>query len=174
MQKLPRQFFERDTVIVAKELLGKILVCGDKKAIITETEAYIGYKDDESCHAHNKRTNRVEVLWGEAGFSYVYLIYGMYFCFNIVTEQSGYPAAVLLRGAKIIDTENLLLDGPGKLCRYLKINKEHNKIDLVTSDNITVIDSEITPKFEATKRIGISKSKEKLWRFVVNKNQLIT
>ena len=119
MKRLDRKFFNRNTVLVAKELLGKFLVrrIGKKiiKARIIETEAYCGTKD-LACHASKGLTERTKVMFGPAGFSYVYMIYGMYHCLNIVTEKEGNPSAVLIRA---LDCENC--DGPGKLCRELKI-----------------------------------------------------
>ncbi|MBX4190313.1 DNA-3-methyladenine glycosylase, partial [Candidatus Parcubacteria bacterium] len=118
MKKLDRQFFEQKTLKVARELLGKYLVrrIGNKviAAKITETEAYCG-PNDKACHASKGRTSRTEVMFGKAGHAYVYLIYGMYHCLNIVTEKENYPAAVLIRGIGSIN-------GPGKLCRELKID----------------------------------------------------
>lgn len=93
MSRLKRHFFEQSTLIVAKELLGKVLIFNNYQGLITETEAYIG-EDDPACHAAKGRTNRTEIMYGKAGYSYVYLIYGMYYCLNIVTEAQDFPAAV--------------------------------------------------------------------------------
>src|SRR3989344_7227500 len=116
--KLNREFFNRNTVVVARELLGKYLVrkIGSKivRAKITETEAYCGPRD-LACHASRGMTPRTKVMFGPPGRAYIYLIYGMYHCLNIVTEKEGYPAAVLIRGCE-------LADGPGKTCRDLKID----------------------------------------------------
>src|SRR5680860_206224 len=102
---LPRVFFERPTLKVAKELLGKVLIkqvpTGIIRTKIVDTEAYVGPKD-KACHASKGRTKRTEIMFGQAGFTYVYLIYGMYHCLNIVTEQEEYPAAVLIRGLEIL------------------------------------------------------------------------
>ncbi|HJD56309.1 MAG TPA: DNA-3-methyladenine glycosylase [Rickettsia endosymbiont of Pyrocoelia pectoralis] len=95
---LPREFFARDTNIVSQELIGKVLYFQGKTAIITETESYIG-QDDPACHAARGRTKRTDIMFGLAGYSYVYLIYGMYYCLNFVTETEGFPAATLIRGA---------------------------------------------------------------------------
>ncbi len=123
MKKLSREFYNRPTLKVAKELLGKILVrkipsagSGQAakiiRAMITETEAYCGPKDLAS-HASKGRTKRTEIMFGPPGFVYVYLIYGMYHCLNIVTEAENYPAAVLIRA---VDADGV--NGPGKLCRF--------------------------------------------------------
>ncbi|MFW9952343.1 MAG: DNA-3-methyladenine glycosylase [Candidatus Thorarchaeota archaeon] len=168
MEILNRNFFERDTLVVAKELLGKKLIFKDKQCIITETEAYIGM-NDPACHAAVGKTKRNEVMFGNAGFSYVYLIYGMYHCLNFVTEKKEFPAAVLIRGAKVIDnnSQEIDLNGPGKLCRFLNITKEENNIDIVKSDYFYLTETGLKPKYKITPRVGISKGKDKLWRFVV-------
>ena len=101
---LNREFFEQSTQKVAQQLLGAQLTFGKKTGIITETEAYIG-QDDPACHAARGLTPRTKIMYGPAGYSYVYLIYGMYYCFNIVTQQTGFPAAVLIRGLKTLDDQ---------------------------------------------------------------------
>lgn len=166
---LNRDFFEKPTLSVAKNLLGKILLFKNFKGIITETEAYIGM-NDEACHASVGRTKRTEVMFGKAGFSYVYLIYGMYHCFNIVTEKEGFPAAVLIRGLKLLDNSKATLDGPGKLCKTLGINKVFNNIDLIYNKQFTVLNSKLKVNFITTPRVGIKKATEKLWRFLVIEN----
>jgi len=129
--RLKKKFFNRNTVVVARELLGKFLVrrIGNKliRAGITETEAYCGIRD-LACHASKGLTKRTKVMFGPAGFSYVYMIYGMYHCLNIVTEKEGNPSAVLIRA---VGYENC--DGPGKLCRELRIDKKLNEIDITKS-----------------------------------------
>jgi len=166
--RLTREFFNRDTVIVARELLGKCLVrkIDGKivKAMITETEAYRG-PEDKACHASRGMTPRTKVMFGPPGHAYVYLIYGMYHCLNIVTEEEGYPAAVLIRGI-----ENW--DGPGKLCRELKIDRSLNAIDICASDELWVEDAPAFPKnkIKTSKRIGVDYAGEwrrKPWRFYI-------
>ncbi|EKD64189.1 MAG: 3-methyladenine DNA glycosylase, partial [uncultured bacterium] len=93
--RLSRDFFERNTLDVARELLGKFMVFNGKVGRITEVEAYIG-QDDPACHAARGMTPRNRVMFGQGGFSYVYFIYGMYHCLNFVTEREGFPAAVLI------------------------------------------------------------------------------
>lgn len=167
MNKLQQKFFEQPTLIVAQELLGKVLVFNNHQGLITETEAYIG-EDDPACHAAKGRTKRTEVMYGSAGYSYVYLIYGMYYCLNIVTEKQDFPAAVLIRGV-ILDFNNKFIEinGPGKLCKYFDINKEHNKINIVNSDYFYVENPKKNINFTyiQTPRIGIKVGLEKLWRF---------
>ena len=163
---LSRDFFARPTLIVAQQLLGKIMVFGSTAGLITETEAYIG-QDDPACHAARGKTPRNAVMFGEAGISYVYFIYGMYHCLNFVTEEEGMPAAVLIRSLMLVQPSPLELKGPGKLCRHLGITRDHNGIDITQSKTFYVKDSPLSPAFEATPRIGIKKGQEKLWRFVV-------
>jgi DNA-3-methyladenine glycosylase len=165
--RLNRNFFNRPTLEVAKELIGKILYFNGHSVIITETEAY-HIQDDPACHAARGKTPRTEVMFGQAGFSYVYFIYGMHYCLNIVTEPENIAAAVLIRGAELIGDEKADLIGPGKLCKFLGVNKNHNKIDLCLSDDFYVSDQVLILLYIATPRIGISKGQDKLWRFVAN------
>ncbi len=167
--RVNRQFFNRNTVLVAKELLGKILVrkIGNKiiRSRITETEAYCGPKD-LACHASKGLTERTKVMFGPPGHSYIYMIYGMYHCLNIVTEKEGFPSAVLIRATNL---ENC--GGPGKLCRELKIDRKLNGKDLISSREIWIEDGGelIRPsEIKRSKRIGVEyagKWKDKLWRF---------
>lgn len=200
--KLPRSFFKQKTLKVARELLGCFLIrqtarpqcCakrsgrGNKKIIarIIETEAYCGEKDLAS-HASQGRTKRTEVMFGPAGHAYIYLIYGMYYCFNIVTEKVDYPAAVLIRGVEI---NNQKIIGPGRVCRELKINKELNGVDLIKSNKLYITnrvgdDSRLPsrlrskfggqvnrryPRIKKLPRVGVDYAREykdKLWRFVL-------
>src|SRR5919201_3002102 len=116
---LPREYFNRSTIQVAKSLLGKYLVRETKRGIeagrIVEVEAYVGPKD-LACHASKGRTKRTEVMFGVPGVAYVYMIYGMYHCFNVVTEREGFPAAVLIRGVEIEGNGLPLISGPGRVC----------------------------------------------------------
>jgi len=164
--KLTRSFFNQPTLDVAKSLLGKQLVFNHFCGIITETEAYIG-KDDPACHAAKGKTKRTEVMFGQAGYAYVYFIYGMYHCLNIVTEEEGFPAAVLIRGLLLTSPKSFHLDGPGKLCRELDITKAHNRLDLIHSPSFYLEETHLSPVFDSTPRIGITMGKEKLWRFVI-------
>ena len=167
MTKLPNTFFERHVVEVAQELLGKLLVFQQYCGIIVETEAYRGV-DDEASHAFRGPTNRSKIMFEAAGVSYVYLIYGMYHCLNIVAEDEGQPGAVLIRGVKLLSPTNILLNGPGKVCRALGISLIHNGLNLNTSDVLYILEQPPAAKqFIATKRIGINKAADKLWRFVL-------
>ena len=165
MRRLPLSFFNRPTITVAQELLGKEIVFKGQTAVITETEAYIG-ENDPACHAARGKTKRTAVMYGRAGFSYVYLIYGMYYCLNFVTQEEGFPAAVLIRAVRIKGIPDKKLDGPGKLCRFLGITKEYNGVDLLRSDEFFVSDTGLSLPFIATPRIGISSGQDKEWRFL--------
>ncbi|NRB10238.1 MAG: DNA-3-methyladenine glycosylase [Rickettsiaceae bacterium] len=166
-QGLSREFFSRNTVDVARDLLGKKLIFGSFTGIITETEAYRG-NDDPASHAYKRATPRSKIMFGLAGFTYVYLIYGMYHCLNITTENENQPGAVLIRGLQIYTPNNKLLDGPGKICRQLAINKDHNNIDVTSNNDFYFTDSNNRVDFQATPRIGISNGQDKLWRFIIN------
>ncbi len=170
MERLTRTFFERPTVQVARELLGAELVVASKgRGIITETEAYVG-QNDPACHAARGRTKRTEVMFGPAGYSYIYLIYGMYYCLNVVTEAEGFPAAVLLRGVLVEAVEEKQTNGPGKLCRHFGLSKAQNNMDMTTPDAPLFFRADparTLPEHHATPRIGIRQGKEQLWRFVM-------
>jgi DNA-3-methyladenine glycosylase len=129
-QILDRLYFSRSTLVVARSLVGKYLVRENGKRTIAgkivEVEAYIG-PQDKACHASKGRTARTDVLFGPPGVSYVYLIYGMYHCLNVVTEPADFPAAVLIRA---VEVNGVLIDGPGRLCRALDIDRSLNRLDM--------------------------------------------
>jgi len=161
--RLGYNFFVRNSVEVARDLIGKKFIFGNKTGIILETESYRGL-DDPASHAYRGPTKRTQIMFEEPGRIYVYLIYGMYHCINIVTEEKGTPSAVLLRGLEI---DNLYLNGPGKICRYLNIDRSFNGIDLLTHEQFYVEDNPIfVPDIAITPRIGISKNKDAPWRFI--------
>ncbi len=185
MKILNHKFYSRNTLAVARELLGCFLVREHRgkiiRAMITETEAYHG-EDDLACHASRGRTSRTEVMYGEPGHAYVYLIYGMHHCLNIVTEKKDFPAAVLIRGIKIISSspargeeleERRELDGPGKLCKFLYIDRKLNKWDLTKGKKLWLEprDPKIKlPKIQKSRRVGIDYAqhcREYLWRFSI-------
>lgn len=170
---LGRKFFNRSTLRVAKELLGKKIVRlyrGKRiEGIITETEAYRG-PEDKASHASRGRTERTRVMFGEAGTIYVYLIYGMYCCLNIVTEKKDYPAAVLIRG---LEWKEKIIDGPGKVCRYLRIDRKLNEKSLSKNSGLWIENGiYVSPKniFRAP-RIGVEYAgpiwSKKPWRFCI-------
>lgn len=175
--KLPGDFYNQSTIKVAQELLGKFLVRqyhGKKiSGMICETEAYVGFKDKAS-HASRGRTRRTEIMFGPAGYAYVYLIYGMYYCLNVVTARVGYPAAVLIRAVEPYAgaIKFGVASGPGKLCRYFKIDKKLNGVDL-TGHVLWIEDQGVLIKKSAIKRgqrIGVDYAgeyKKKLWRYYV-------
>jgi DNA-3-methyladenine glycosylase len=190
--KIPRSFYEQNTLDVARQLLGKYLVRehSDGLAIgrIVETEAYIG-PDDKACHASRGRTPRTEVMFGQAGHAYVYLIYGFHYMLNIVTEAIDLPAAVLVRAVEPSEgialmqsrrgTQQLrgLASGPGKLCQAFAIDRKLNGGDLC-GDVIYLEDrGEPVPKVMTTARIGVEyagKWKRKPWRFLVRDSEFVS
>lgn len=143
INRLSQSFYARDTHAVAKDLLGKILVRRWRNTLlmarITELESYVG-ENDAACHASKGLTPRTAVMFGEAGRAYVYLIYGMYHCLNIVTEAKGFPAAVLIRGAQPICNVTLATHGPGRLTRALHITRALNGEDLTSSAKLWAAD----------------------------------
>jgi DNA-3-methyladenine glycosylase len=165
MKKLKKSFYEQPTLTVAEQLLGKVLVFKHYRGIITETEAYLGF-DDPASHAFRGISPRTKVMFGAAGISYVYLIYGMYHCLNVVTENEGFPAEVLIRGLKLLDKTGLHLDGPGKICRHLGITKAHNELNLTNNNEFYIGCIQKTLPFSQTPRIGIKVGTEMPWRFL--------
>jgi DNA-3-methyladenine glycosylase len=138
-----------------------------------ETEAYRG-DDDPASHAYKGQTKRTSLMFGAAGYTYVYLIYGMYHCLNITCEQVGKPAAVLIRGVKLIKPMAKILDGPGKICRELKIDMSYNglnlgSVNLIKGNNFYITEQKIAHELviKHTPRIGIKKGLEHLWRYVM-------
>lgn len=164
--RLKSIFFDRETVLVAKQLLGKTLVRrfadgAVNRYRITETEAYCGV-EDKACHASKGRTSRTEVMFGPGGKVYVYLIYGQYWLLNFVTEDEYNASAVLIRGLEGFD-------GPGKLGRELQLDKSFYGDDLESSDRLWIEDAPDVVNFESSPRIGIQYAGEpwvsKPWRF---------
>ncbi|CEI84957.1 DNA-3-methyladenine glycosylase [Ehrlichia minasensis] len=167
---LKKSFYAQQSLDVAEQLLGKKLLFNKYQGIITETEAYIG-QDDPAAHSSHGYTKRTAVMFGDPGFSYVYFIYGMYYCLNVVTEPKSFPAAVLIRGIVLLldDQPNIIINGPGKLCKVLHITKEHNNIDMTQNYNFCICNTGINIyNYICTPRIGVSRGKEKFWRFVVS------
>lgn len=150
--RLTQDFYGRGVVDVARDLLGKQLVFQANKGLITEVEAYGG------------PTPRSAIMFGPPGFSYVYFIYGMYHCLNVVCEEQGQGAAVLIRGVRLGD---VYLDGPGKICRHLGITRDHNGLNMLTDQTLYITEGKPVSKILATPRIGISRAQDRLWRFVV-------
>lgn len=168
---IPASFYARPTLQVARSLLGKYLVretaSGLQAGRIIEVEAYVGPQDRAS-HASRGRTKRTDVMFGQPGLAYVYLIYGMYHCLNVVTERSDYPAAVLIRA---IEYEAGLIDGPGRVCRLFGIDRRLNCHDLTSGKDLWIEDrgERISrTQIGALPRIGVDYAgpwAAKPWRF---------
>ena len=183
MTILPREFYSRDTVKVAENLLGKKVIRKigrqEMSGIITETEAY-RYKDDPASHAFRKITKRNKIMFENVGLAYVYFTYGIHFCFNVVAKNSKFAAgAVLIRAIKPekgitimqenrgnIDLKNLS-NGPAKLTQALAITKEHYGIDLTKNLKLHISEGIKPKKICASPRIGIKKATDKLWNFKI-------
>lgn len=183
VKPLPRRFYNRPTLTVARELIGARLVRildGVKLAgIITEAEAYIG-EEDLACHAKAGLTPRTAPMYGSPGHAYVYFTYGNHWMLNAVTEHEGFPAAVLIRAIKPIEGIEVMLErrngrdtlGPGKLCQAMGIAKAENRVDLTETTGGLWIEAGIkVPDSRVTKgpRVGLNNTPEpwlsKPWRF---------
>lgn len=188
---LPRAFYERETEIVAREMLGTVVECqtrdGIASGIIVETEAYLG-EHDLACHAAAGRTARTEPLYGPPGTSYVYFIYGMYWCLNAVTRAEGSPSAVLIRALEPlagialmrkrrprIGNDVDLTNGPGKLCTALGINGSMSSRSLQRKP-LVIREGKAIPdeKVEVTTRIGITRSADWPLRWIVKGNRYVS
>jgi DNA-3-methyladenine glycosylase len=189
-EPLPREFYARDTVDVAKELLGKLLIrVIDGRVlsgIIVETEAY---KDsiDEASHAYRGISKRNRVMFGEVGHAYVYFIYGNHYCLNAVARDSDSRAgAVLIRALEPVDGIEMMhrssryndrvASGPGRLTRALMIGKEHNGLDLTIRGSLYIAHYRdiSSDSISSTQRIGITKAKDRLWRFMIKGNRYVS
>ncbi|MFB5598046.1 MAG: DNA-3-methyladenine glycosylase [Nitrosopumilaceae archaeon] len=183
MTALPREFYKRDTVKVAKELLGKKIVrrIGGStiSGIITETEAY-RFDDDPASHAYRGITERNKAMFGQVGKAYVYFTYGMYYCVNAVARDPSFDAgAVLIRALepkqgieKMIRNRKTkkisnLTNGPAKLTQALKITKKQYGVDLTKRSEIYITEGIKKKKILASQRIGIKNGIEKLWNFKI-------
>lgn len=199
--KLSREFYNRDTILVAKELLGKVLVTKENDEIckgkIVEVEAYMG-PEDKAAHSYGgRRTKRVEVMYGEPGFAYVFIIYGLHYCMNTVTREKGVPQAVLIRalepvqGLDVMSNRRFkknydeltkkekinLTNGPSKLCAAMNIDKTLNAQDLC--GEIIYVEEEEKENFKigVSKRIGIDyaeEAKDFPWRFFIEDNVYVS
>ena len=194
MSILTADFYDRDTVTVARELLGKLLVrrLPDGEQLIcriTETEAYVG-SIDKACHAYGyKRTPRTQTMFSPPGTSYIYLIYGMYHCLNLVTEAEGEPCAVLIRGGQEVENVDIIaknrfgrkydeltssqrknfLNGPGKLCKGLALTRDQNGLSVLSQNSpLYLLDAPAAQHIHTGPRIGIDYAQEAVhfpWRF---------
>jgi DNA-3-methyladenine glycosylase len=174
---LGKKFFSQPTVDLAKALLGKYLCLGDLKGVIVETEAYL-YRNDPGCHASRGLTKRNAPMFGPAGHAYVYFIYGMYHCLNIVSGKEGEGEAVLIRALEPVQgikkmrrrrkTQKIenLCNGPGKLTQAFGITKKHNNVSLIDGP-LRVFDSRKRQEICTSTRIGLSAGKELPLRFFI-------
>ncbi len=192
--KLTREFYRREGGKVARELLGKVLVRRYDgrilKGRIVETEAYLGPEDRASHAWQNRRTERTETMFLQGGHLYIYLIYGMYNCLNIVASVEGIPHAVLIRAVEPVEGEEVmrelrscrgkyeLTNGPGKLCMAMGIERMENGLDLTTSSEMWIEDDGYTPQeIACARRVGIEYAgdyRERLWRYYIKKNPWIS
>ena len=179
-----QKFFSQPTIDLAKALLGKYLVYGNLKGKIVETEAYL-YRDDPGCHAHRGPTVRNAPMFGPAGHIYVYFIYGMYYCLNIVSGKTGEGEAVLIRALEPVGgielmmkrrkTHNIenLCSGPGKLTQAFGITRRHNNISLLTG-KLQIHNSREKPEIQISKRIGLSAGQDLELRFFIKGNRFVS
>ena len=167
MKRLPYEFYHRPCDIVARELVGKVIVRGDVRLRISETEVYWG-ENDTACHAHKGKTKRSQVLWADAGTIYVYLCYGMHWLLNIVTGEEHDPQAVLIRAC-------MEAPGPGRLTRLLGITGEYNRQSILQTPDFWIEDDGFRCRIETAPRVGIGYASEadqaRLWRFVAKDQQ---
>ena len=188
---LPRSFYDRETEIVAREMLGAILECttprGKASGIIVETEAYVG-EHDAACHAAAGRTKRTAPLYGNPGISYVYFIYGVHWCFNAVTRREGLPSAVLVRAIEPLTGVDLmrerrgprvsgvtLTNGPGKLCAALGIDGSLNGLPLQRGALVIRSGGRVPDDLvRITPRIGITKAADWPLRYFVRDNPYVS
>lgn len=181
MKKLPRAFYDRDTTMVAQELLGKFIIHKidglARIGKIVETEAYLG-AHDLAAHSARGLTPRTQVMFGPPGYAYVYLIYGIHYCLNVVTESTGHASAVLLRAIEPIENIDHRTQGPGLLCKALNINKKFNGHDLLSDNFYIATDGlELSVKIVRKPRIGVDYAKhwaKKRLRFYIKNNLFIS
>ena len=181
MKKLPRSFYDRDTQVVARDLLGKHLVHVsrgvERVGRIVEVEAYLG-PHDLAAHSARGRTERTKIMFGPPGHAYVYMIYGMHFCMNIVTEREGHASAVLLRAVEPVKNVGGRTRGPGLLCRSMRIDKRLNGRDLL-SDSFYVAAPPAAESFRIGKarRVGVDYAghwAKRLLRFYIKGNPFVS
>lgn len=181
VQKLSRSFYDRDTVVVARELLGKHLVRVLDGAVrigrIVETEAYLG-PHDLAAHSARGRTARNQVMFGPPGHAYVYFIYGMHFCMNVVTEREGHASAVLLRALEPVKHLAGRANGPGLLCRAMGIDRTLNGHNLL-SDEFFIAEAADDQPIQIVKRprVGVNYANHwarRLLRFYIRDNLFVS
>ena len=187
---LPRSFYARDTEVVARDLLGALLVCrtaqGTCTGRIVETEAYLG-EHDLACHAAAGLTNRTRPLYARPGTAYVYFIYGRYWCVNAVTREEGLPSAVLIRAVepesgielirsrRRVPSDYALTNGPAKLCMALGISGVHNGVSLISGDLTIRRGDEVKDSaVSISPRVGITKCVDWPLRYFVRGNPWVS
>lgn len=181
MEQLPRAFYDRDTMVVARELLGQYLVHtvsgAERIGRIVEVEAYLG-PHDRAAHSAKGLTGRTKVMFGPPGYAYVYFIYGMHHCMNVVTEREGHGAAVLLRALEPVKNIQGRTCGPGLLCRAMAIDKHLNAHDLL-SNSFYIAAAPKPEPFEIVPRPRIGVAYAGVWakrhlRFYIRGNAFIS
>lgn len=184
---LPRRFYARPTVEVARALLGQVIVHGPTAGRIVEVEAYLG-GDDLASHSARGLTERTRVIFGPPGHAYVYLIYGMHECLNLVAERDGTPGCVLIRALEPVagfdlmrerrgvDAPHQWCSGPGKLTQALAIDRTLNGVDVTGSEPLMVVKGSAVPAASIAigPRIGISKCVEWPLRFWIGENRHVS
>jgi DNA-3-methyladenine glycosylase len=181
MRKLRRHFYDRDTVAVACDLLGKYLVHAsrgvERVGRIVEVEAYLG-PHDLAAHSSKGLTQRTQVMFGPPGHAYVYMIYGMHFCMNVVTEREGHASAVLLRALEPVKNVEGRTQGPALLCKAMDIDNRLNGHDLVSDDFHIAVPGKIDPvRIAKAPRIGVDYAghwAKRLLRFYVKGNAFVS
>ncbi len=182
LRKLPREFYDRDTKTVARELLGKYLVhvtpAGRRVGRIVETEAYLGPRD-LAAHSSKGLTERTRIMFGPPGFAYVFFIYGMYWCMNVVTEQEGTATAVLLRALEPVEGVHRKTTGPGLLCKAMDIDRRLNGHDLLSDEFFVAADSAAADDFRVVKRPRVGVDYAGHWarrhlRFYIKGNRYVS
>lgn len=175
LKPISRRLFRNSTLEIAPQLLG-INLCRrlEDGTILTgrivESEAYT--QDDPACHAFRGVTPRSKIMYGPPGFAYVYFIYGMYHCLNVVTEEDGTAGAVLIRALEFEGA-----NGPGKLCRQWQIDKKMNGVDLLDANSPLWLSSgklRRDENIEISPRIGLSVAQDRLWRFSIRGNKFVS
>jgi DNA-3-methyladenine glycosylase len=181
MHILERSFYAQNTITVAKQLLGKYLVHHYQNtqyvAKIVEVEAYLG-AHDLACHASKGITKRTQTMFGPPGYAYVYMIYGMYYCMNVVTEPEGNGSAVLIRAVEPVTNILTKTKGPGLLCKAMHINKDLNNHDLL-SENFYIFSEDVPDDFSIVERPRIGVDYAGIWatknlRFYIKDNLYIS
>ena len=190
-EPLDESYFSQDTLALARSLLGRILIHrspeGTTSGMIVETEAYLS-RNDPACHASRGKTKRNAAMFGPPGRAYVYFIYGMYYCFNVVSNDEGIGEAVLIRaleplsGLKLMEkrrrkskTVLTLANGPGKLCAAMGIDKRLNGLPLFNAPFYLGRGKDIEPDLiKSSGRIGINQARDKPWRFFIEGNLFVS